>query len=195
MLFVLLWGGFVGVELAIANYKVDKVKAAIAQKSGLASLSDAWLDKLKTAQAEAEQYDYYLHGRKARGELLKQIAFAIPEGISLTALQIPQPPGQELRRPLGSRLPPLQGPTQAVECVELRLTGLAQREQDVFQMMRAFEESALTGMVAIVKTPASGQRESPRVLAFRQEAPQPGTGRRDVFFDIVYDLKPREFVK
>jgi len=193
--FVLLWGAFVGIELAMIKSKVAAINSAIGQKSGEAALSGAWVDKLKNATAEADQYAFYLHGRQTRSELLKRIAFAIPEGVTLSTLQLPPPPEQELRRPLGSKLPALQGPTQTVECVELRLSGLAQSEQDVFQMMRAFESDAFTGLVSVVKHQIAGQKESPRVLAFRQEAPQLGTGRRDVFFDIVYDITPREFVK
>jgi len=193
MAFVLAWGGFVGVELIIYGSKVSAVRKAIAREAGKTAESDALKAKLGNLQAEADQYAFYLHGQQKRGELLKRLASVIPEGITLSALSIPPPPEQNLKRPLGSKLPPLQGPTQSVERVELRLMGLAKQEQDVFKLMQALEGNAFTGLVSIVKDPAPGDRESPRVLAFRQEAPT--VGHRDVFFDIAYDIAAREFVK
>jgi len=191
--FVLLWGGFIGIQLAISSGKVSDVRAAIAREADKTAESDRLKGQLANLQAEADQYAFYLHGRQKRGELLKRLAFAIPESVTLSSLAIPPPPEQNLKRPLGSKLPPLQGPTQTVERVELRLTGLAERERDVFQLMQTLEGNSFTGLVSIVKHAKAGERESPRVLAFRQEAPN--TSRRGVFFDIVYDLNPREFVK
>jgi len=193
MLFVLVWGGFIGIQLIFAMSKANSVKSAIDREAAKTAESNVLKAKLANLQAEADQYAFYLHGQQKRGELLKRLAFAIPESVTLSSLVLPPPPEQNLRRPLGSKLPPLQGPTQTVECVEMRLTGLASREQDVFQLMQALEGNAFTGLVSIVKHPTDGRSESPRVLAFRQEAPT--IGHRDVFFDIVYDLNPREFVK
>jgi len=196
MLFVLLWGGFVGIQLAVVKSKISSVRSAIDREASKTAESQALKAKPATLQADSDQYDFYLHGRQKRGELLKRLAYAIPESVTLTALVIPPPPEQVLKRPLGSKLPPLQWPTQTVERVELRLTGLAEREQDVFKLMQELEGNAFTGLVSIVKHQSDvkkGQQESPRVLAFRQEAPT--AGHRGVFFDIVYDINPREFVK
>jgi len=179
MLFVLVWGGFVGIQLVIATSKVDSIRSAIVREANRTAETEALKAKSANLQAEIDQYAFYLNGREKRGELLKRLAFAIPDGITLTSLAIPPSPEQ--------------GATQAVERIELRLIGLAGREQDVFKLMQALEGNAFTGLVSIVKHPDVGQLESPRVLAFRQEAPT--DGHRNVFFDIIYDLKPREFVK
>jgi len=192
---VLLWGGFIGIQLAIVRMKISSTREAIAKHASKTAEGETLKSKLQDLQAEGDQYAFYCNGRQPRGELLKQLAFAVPDGIVLTSLTIPPPPAQTLTRPPGSKLPPLQGPTQSVEHVELRLTGLALRENDVFQLMRTLEGNAFTSEVCVAKGTSPGGRESQRVLDFRQEAPQAGNGRRNVFFDIVYDLKPREFVK
>jgi len=193
--FVLLWGGFVGIQLALVNVRIARTHAVLDAQAAQIAECDALKARLAVLQAEADQFAAYVHGRRTRGELLKQLAFAVPDGITLTSLALPPPPEQGLTPPPGSRLPALQGPTQTVERAELRLTGLARGEQEVFRLMRELEGPSFTGLVSIVKHPTGTAEESPRVLAFRQEAPQTPSGRRDVFFDIVYDLAPREFVK
>jgi len=193
LLVVGVWAVLVGVQLSACKGKIVDARTAIARLAKDSAESERLRSKFGDLQSEAEQYDFYCHGRQDRGELLKRLAFAVPETVSLTALTIPPPPKQVLRRPPGSKLPPPQGPTQTVERVELRLTGQAVREDDVFKLMRALEGNAFTGLVSIVKQPGVGERESPRVLSFKQDAPV--SGHRGVVFDIVYDIKPREFVR
>lgn len=192
-LFMLLWAAFVSIQLAIIKGKISHVKSAVAREANQAAESTALKAKLVDLQAETEQYAYYAHSRQRRGDLFKRLAYAVPEGVTLSALVLPSPEGLAIRSRPGaaSALPPTQ--PSAVEPAELRLTGLAIREQDVFQMMQALEGNAFTGLVSIVRHPVTGEKESPRVLAFRQEAPT--SARRGVFFDIVYDLTQREFVK
>jgi len=193
--FVLLWGTFVGVQYAFVSSQCRAAEDKIASLEPTHTASERIKAQYRLLQASEEQFGYYLNGRCARGELLRQLAYATPEGVTLTALKIPPPPEQNLRPPPGSKQPPLQGPTETSEKVELRLTGLAQTEQDVFQFMNALKGSGFTNLVVIAEHPEKPEDASPRVLAFRQESPFAANGRRDVFFDIVYTLKPRVFVK
>jgi len=194
LLAICVWCGFIAIQYSITNGRLKELNAKIGDLAKEEAECEALKAKLTDQQSESDQQDYYLHGRQVRGELLKKLAYAMPEGVTLSAMAIPEPPDQGLRRPPGSILPPRQGPTGTTERVELRLTGLATREQDVFQLMQALEGESFTGLVVIVKSPEPNEQTSPRVLAFRQEAPAE-TGRRNVFFDLVYDLNPREFVK
>lgn len=192
--FVLAWGVLVGIQYAFVINERGSVRTEIAAIESAHAASEKVKSQFRNLQASEEQFDYYRNGRCTRGELLRRIAYAVPEGVTLTALKIPPPPDQNLRPPPGSKQPPLQGPTETSERVELRLTGLAQAEQDVFQFMNALKDSSFTNHVVIAEHADKPENVSPRVLAFRQESPA-ANGRRDMFFDIVYTLKPREFVK
>jgi len=194
--FIVLWCGFLFFEYLRINAERKELATEISKLSAENAACEVLMAKYNSLRSETEQYDYYLNGRRNRGDLLRFLALAVPEDVTLTRLSIPEPPPQELRRPAGSSLPPLQGPTETTEKVELRLTGLAKSEQAVFRLMAALKSDAFTNELSVVEHPANGERESPRVLSFRQDTlALPGATGRGVFFDIVYDLKPREFVK
>jgi len=191
--FVLLWGTFVGVQYLVLRGRIAAVQSEISSYNQQIAENEAQMQKFRDLQAEASQFAYYLNGRNRLGPLFEEMADAIPEGITLMRLEVPPQPPQELRLPTAMQTVALQGPTGGTERVELRLVGVARSENDVFEMMENLKRESLTGLVSVVERPRPGERESPRVLAFRQES---GAGdRRDVFFDLVYDLKPREFRK
>jgi len=193
---MIVWGVVVAVQLTSTESAVKRLRRNIAAHTAQNAESESVKAKCDDLQAEAEQFSYYVNGRRTRGDLLRKLASVIPTGITLNGLSIPPPPPQELRPPPGVPLPPLQGTTQKVERVELRLTGLAKSDADVLRLMDNLKESAFTNDIVIVEEAADESNKSPRVLAFRQESSQQGEDRRqDVFFDIVYELKPREFAK
>jgi len=193
--FVVAWGAFVGLQLAYVSSQADGIRSEMDALHGEHAVVAQLKSKFRNLQTELEQYSYYMNGRRPRGELLRRLAYAIPESVTLTALTLPPPPEQNLRPPVGSKQPPLQGPTETSERAQLRLTGVASSEQDVFQLMTALRSGEFTNDVIIVEHPASPADESPRVFAFRQDAATRPDGRQDVFFDIAYTIKPREFVK
>jgi len=192
--FVLIHAVILGIEYAIVSSRVSSLRASIAAITAENNEISALKATYRNLQAEADQFDFYVHARCARGDLLRRLAFAIPDGISLAELSIPAPPDQQLRPPLGAATPPLQGPTQTVERVELRLKGLAKSEQDVFKLMGTLRDKEFKDLVMISEKNGDPENESPRVLSFKQESKLNG-GQRGVYFDIVYLIKPREFVK
>lgn len=195
--FVLIWVLLLTTQVVIANSRLGSVRGTIASLQGDHARFEALRAQFRDLQAEADQYAYYGRGRRRYGELLRLLAYALPDGVTLTALTLPEPKKQDLQPPPGSKAPPLQGPKETDEPAELRLTGLAHSEQDVFQLMRNMRDETFTNWVVITEHSArtKAQDESPRVIDFRQEQPTQPNGRRDVYFDIAYTLKPREFVK
>jgi len=190
LVFVLGWAVLVGIQLTYASSRSESVEAQITALSGEHALVTALKARYRNQLAEKEQFDYYANGRVTRGELFKRLAYAIPEGITLSALSLPPPADQRLRPPPGSPQQALQGPNETSESVQLRLAGTANAEQDVFQLMNALKGDAFTNLVVIAERPTPPAPESPRVVAFRQVA-----GQQGVYFDLVYELNPRRFVK
>jgi len=190
--FIVLWVLLDFVQLAILAIANGRVTDEIDTLSTRHSIVSSVKSRYRDLQAEVSQFSYFANGRVPRSELIAHLAYAIPEGITLTSLSIPTPPDQKLRPPPGSKEPPLQGPKETFERTELRIAGNASTEQDVFQLLNALKGDAFTNLLVIVERPKPPQRESPRVVSFRQNS----FGKTDgVFFDLIYDLKPREFAK
>jgi len=191
---ILLWALVLAVLLTIASCRVSSVEADIRVRQHQSKENDALKAKLVNSQAEIDQFDYYVNGRRTRGNLLRLIALAVPEGVSLTLMEIPEPGDQHLQPRPGVKAAPLQGPTETTERVELRLAGFAKSEKDVFHFMDTLKGSAFTNDLLIAENPSNVEDKSPRVLAFRQEM-APSGERHGVFFDVIYLIKPREFAK
>jgi len=191
---VVCWGIVLCVQISLAGSHLRQVKAKIAMHTAQSAQSGALKAEYRDLLAENAQYQYYVNGRRPRGNMLKGIADVVPDSVMLTELKIPPPPEQKLKPPPGVPLMPMQGTTQTVDQVELRITGLARDESGVFKLMENIRNSDFTNFLENVSSP---DRENPRVLSFRQETTrQPGAGAfNGVFFDLAYDLKPREYLK
>ena len=121
----------------------------------------------------------------------------MPEGVQLLALEIPEPPVQNLLPPgakPGPAVKPLLGPTNTVETVALRVIGRTVKEKPVEALMKALEGPAFTNALVIAKKVPAAQA-SPRIRSFHQESTASGEGERLLAFDIEYRCVERRFEK
>ncbi len=153
-------------------------------------------EKITRLQTELDQLTMYKNGRRTYGRLLAKIPEVVPEGVQLLALEIPEPPPQDLLPPgakPGPGVKPLLGPTGTVENVTLRIKGRTAQDGSVKEMMKALESPSFADSLVAAQKGAD-------VEASRQARSWPDTSpavrdQRLLAFEIEYRCVERRFEK
>lgn len=193
----LVWWGVIAGQLILAKTQVSTLKGDLDAKKATHSGILRQMASVRETQAELDQLTMYANGRRTYGELFKELADVVPEGVQLLALDIPEPSPQQLLPPgvkPGPKVKPLLGPTGTVERVALRIMGRTPRETPVEQLMKSLAEPAFTNSLVIAKD-APGDLMSPRVRSFQQDASPDEHGARLLSFDVEYRCAERRFEK
>ena len=193
----LVWWGVLAGQLMLVKAQSASIEKDLAAKKAehggiLGQKSDE-----RNMQAELDQLTMYARGRRTYGDLFKQFANVVPEGVQLMALEIPEPPAQILLPPgakPGPKVKPLLGPTGTVENVSLRIIGRAPKDKPVEVLMQSFEGVAFTNTLVIAKGVPPDQA-SPKIHSFHQDASPDNGGARLLAFDIEYRCAERRFEK
>ena len=152
--------------------------------------------KITRVQAELDQLTMYKNGRRTYGRLLAKIPEVVPEGVQLLALEIPEPPPQDLLPPgakPGPAVKPLLGPTNTVESVKLLIRGRTAHDGPVKEMMKSLESPAFEDSLIAAQKGAD-------VEASRRARSWPDTSpdvrdQRLLAFEIEYRCVERRFEK
>ncbi len=193
----LVWWGVLACQLMLVKNQVATVKKDIAAKTAEHGGVLEQMAGLRNKQAELEQLKMYKNGRRTYGGVLKQIPNIVPEGkVQLLALEIPEPPPQNLLPPgakPGPNVKPLLGPTGTVENVSLRIMGRTAHDGPVKEMMKALESPAFADSLVAAQKGAD-------VEAARHARSWPDTSPevRDqgfLAFEIEYRCVERRFEK
>ena len=193
----LVWWGVLAGQLMLVKAQSGSLRQDLAAKKAehggiLGQKADE-----RNLQAELDQLTMYAHGRRTYGDLFKQVADVVPEGVQLMALEIPEPPVQNLLPPgakPGPKVKPLLGPTNTVEGVALRILGRTVKETPVESLMKALEGPAFTNVLVIAKDVPADQA-SPRIRSFQQDTTPNDSGLRLLAFDVEYRCVERRFEK
>lgn len=189
------WWGFLWIQQGLIGSEIAELKGDIAANENAYAEICRAKAVLQTKEAELAQLKGYLNARHVWGETLAAVATAMPEEIQLTLLEIPDPPPQKLKPQPGVKLPPLLGPTNAVERVSFRLAGRTASEEHVFRFLRAVRSSAAftNNLVIAAGDAKSGQEQSPRMRQFGQDRMTDADGNRAIVFDVEYGTPGRNF--
>ena len=190
------WGVLAGQLMLVKSQTASLQQDLAAKKAKHGGILDQKAAERNMA-AELDQLTMYAHGRRTYGELFKQFAEVVPEGVQLMALEIPEPPAQILLPPgakPGPKVKPLLGPTNTVEGVTLRVLGRTVKETPVETLMKALEGPAFTNVLVIAKDVPADQA-SPRIRSFQQDSSPGDSGLRLLAFDIEYRCAERRFEK
>ena len=153
-------------------------------------------EKIARVQAELDQLTMYKNGRRTYGGLLKKIPEVVPEGVQLLALEIPEPPPQNLLPPgtkPGPDVKPLLGPMGTVENVSLRIMGRTAHDGPVREMMKALESPTFADSLVAAQKGADVEA-SRRARSWPDTSPEV----RDqgfLAFEIEYRCVERRFEK
>ena len=192
----LVWWGVLACQLLLVKDQVKAIQQDLAAKKKEHSGVLDQMAGLRNAQAELNQLTMYKNGRRTYGGLLKRIPEVVPEGVQLLALEIPEPPPQNLLPPgakPGSKVKPLPGPTGTVESVSLRLLGRTAHDGPVKAMMKALESPTFADSLLAAQKGAD-------MKATRSEKSWPDTSpdvRNQGFlaFEVEYRCVERRFEK
>ena len=192
----LVWWGVLACQLLLVKDQVKAIQQDLAAKKKEHSGVLDQMAGLRNAQAELDQLTMYKNGRRTYGGLLKRIPEVVPEGVQLLALEIPEPPPQNLLPPgakPGSKVKPLPGPTGTVESVSLRLLGRTAHDGPVKAMMKALESPTFADSLLAAQKGAD-------MKATRSEKSWPDTSpdvRNQGFlaFEVEYRCVERRFEK
>ena len=192
----LVWWGVLACQLLLVKDQVKTIQQDLAAKKKEHSGVLDQMAGLRNAQAELDQLTMYKNGRRTYGGLLQKIPEAVPEGVQLLALEIPEPPPQNLLPPgakPGPNVVPLLGPTGTVESVSLRIMGRTVQDGPVKTMMKSLESPAFAGSLIAAQ-------EGADVKAARSEKSWPDTSAEVrnqglLAFEVVYRCVERRFEK
>ena len=193
----LVWWGVLAGQLMLVKAQSASIRQDLAAKKAAHGGILREMTAERETQAELDQLTMYAHGRRTYGNLFKQFAEVVPEGVQVLALEIPEPPVQNLLPPgakPGPKGKPLLGPTNTVEGVTLRIIGRTVKETPVETMMKALEEPAFTNALVIAKN-VPAEQASPRIRSFHQDTSPSSDGARLLAFDIEYRCTERRFEK
>ena len=193
----LVWWGVLAGQLMLAKMQNDSLRKDLAAKKAVHGGILQQMTAEREMRAELDQLTMYAHGRRTYGDLFRRFAESVPEGVQLLALEIPEPPVQNLLPPgakPGPTVKPLLGPTNTVEAVALRVIGRTLKEKPVEELMKTLEGPAFTNALVIAKKVPAAQA-SPRIRSFHQESTASGEGERLLAFDIEYRCVERRFEK
>jgi len=190
------WGVLAGQLMLVKAQSASLQQDLAAKKAEHGGILNQKSDE-RNMQAELDQLTMYAHGRRTYGDLFRQFAEVVPEGVQLMSLEIPEPPVQMLLPPgakPGPKVRPLLGPTNTVEGVTLRVFGRTVKETPVEALMKALEGPAFTNALVIAKDVPADQA-SPRIRSFQQDTSPADNGLRLLAFDIEYRCAERRFEK
>ena len=192
---MLLWWVFLFVQGFFVEREIKSLRAEMASTERDYAVVRRLKGVLSGKSAELDQCRGYMNARRPWGETLAAVAAAVPSGVQLGMIEIPEPPPQNLLPPPGIKLPPLLGPTGAVETVTFRLSGKSVREAYVFDLLDAVRESeAFTNAVVISSGGAGKTSVSPRMRQFGQDREVGDGGSRAIVFDVEYATPGRRFL-
>ncbi len=194
----LVWWGILAGQLMLVRAQSNTLRQDLAAKKAehggiLSQKADE-----RNLQAELGQLKMYENGRRTYGGLFDRLAGVMPEGMQLMALEIPEPPVQNLLPPgakPGPKVKPLLGPTNTVEDVTLRITGRAENEKPVEAMMEALSSPTFADSLI-----AAQKEKDADVGAFRQvrswtDTSSDGYNQDSLAFEIKYRCVERRFKK
>ncbi len=193
----LVWWGVLAGQLMLAKMQNDSLRKDLAAKKAVHGGILQQMTAEREMRAELDQLTMYAHGRRTYGDLFRRFTESVPEGVQLLALEIPEPPVQNLLPPgakPGPKVKPLLGPTGTVENVSLRIVGRAPKDKSVEVLMQALEGDFFTNVLVIAKGVPPDQA-SPRIHSFHQDATSDHGGARLLAFDIEYRCAERRFEK
>ena len=185
--FLLLQGGLVSSELSDLRSEIAATDRDYAEVCKIK-------DVLRAKESELNQFKGYMKARRIWGETLAAVATAMPEGIQLGLIEIPEPSPQNLNPPPGIRLPPLLGPTNELESVTFRIAGKTAREAYVFDFLDAVKATpAFTNNLLVAQKVGATGEPSPKMHQFGQDKTTDEGGRRAIVFDVEYATEGRRF--
>lgn len=192
----LVWWGVLAGQLMLVRAQTNTLRQDLAAKKAehggiLSQKADE-----RNLQAELGQLKMYENGRRTYGGLFNRLAGVMPEGMQLMALEIPEPPVQNLLPPgakPGPKVKPLLGPTNTVEGVTLRIMGRAENEKPVNAMMEALRSPAFAdSLVAAQKGADVGASRQVRSWT---DTSSDGHNQDLLAFEIKYRCVERRFEK
>ena len=192
----LVWWGVLACQLMLVRSQTAAIQREIDAKQAGYEGVRRQKEAMQNAQAELDQLKMYKNGRRTYGGVLQKIPSIVPEGVQFLALEIPEPPPQNLLPPgakPGPNVKPLLGPTGTVENVSLRIMGRTAHDGPVKEMMKALESPAFADSLVAAQKGAD-------VEASRRARSWPDTSAevRDqglLAFEIEYRCVERRFEK
>lgn len=190
----LLWWVFLLMQGGLVSSELSDLRSEIAATDGDYAEVCKLKDVLRSKESELDQFKGYMKARRVWGETLAAVATAMPEGIQLGLIEIPEPPPQNLNPPPGIRRPPLLGPTNELEAVTFRVAGKTAREAYVFDFLDAVKATpAFTNNLLIAQKQGAKGEPSPKMHQFGQDKTTDEGGRRAIVFDVEYATGGRRF--
>lgn len=191
---MILWWVFLLLQVGLIGSEVRSLRSEVAASERTYGEVLKLKETLASKTAELDQCKGYLNARHRWGGVLAAVAEAVPPGIQLGMIEIPEPPQQNLQPPPGIKRPPLLGPTNEVEDVTFRIAGKTAREAHVFDFLDAIRGSAsCTNNLLIAKGNGSGAGVSPKMRQFGQDREVGDSGVRAIVFDVEYATSGRRF--
>ena len=92
------WGALVG-QLMLVKAQNGTMQKDLDDKNVQHGGIRNQMENLRNVQAELDQLTMYVNGRRTYGGLFMHLADVVPEGLQLLALEIPEPPVQNLLPP------------------------------------------------------------------------------------------------
>ena len=199
---VLGWWGMLTAQEMMVRSQIKSTQDDLAARKAQHDEVLKSMVRARDLQAELDQLALYVNARRSYADGLARLPGVLSEDrsrrIQLLAIEIPEPPPQDLLPPNarpGAKVQPLLGPTGTVEKVAMRIMGRTEKVEPVNALMESLAEPAFSNMLSIVKS-AVPEEMSPRIHSFRQEASTAEkNGLRLLAFDIEYKCPERRFEK
>ena len=192
----LVWWGVLVCQLMLVENQIKAVQNDLAAQNAKHRGVLDQMTNLRNAQAELDQLTMYKNGRRTYGGLLRKIPEAVPAGVQLLAMEIPEPPPQNLLPPgakPGSKVKPLLGPTGTVESVTLRIMGRTGQDGPVKAMMKSLESPLFADSLLAAQEGANV--ESCRRARSWQDTSSDVRDQGLLAFEIEYNCVERRFEK
>jgi len=191
----LVWWGIILMQGMILGGKVRSVRRDLESRKTAHAAILAQMADMRERQAQLDQLDAYKNGCLKYGGLLAKLADVIPEEVQLTALAIPEPPPQMLYDPKNPMRPPLPGPTNTVEDVQLRISGRTAATASMTALMEAVESDAFSEWILVDDAGNNAVARKKRRINIRQELHAGDDGVRMLAFEMEFRCKGRRFEK
>lgn len=188
----LVWWGVLACQLMLVKSQCASIRRDLEAKKAEHGGVLKQMADMRNSQAELDQLTMYANGRRKYGNMLKQLAEILPEGIALMALEIPEPPAQNLLPPgakPGARVKPLLGPTGTVEKVSFRIMGRTANDGPMNAMMGALRSPAFADSFV------ADQNGAGKVRSLQQDTSAEGRDVGLLSFDVEYRCVERRFEK
>ena len=191
----LVWWGILFMQGLILSGKVASARADLESKKTAHAAILAQMTDMRERQSQLDQLDAYKKGCRKYGGLLAKLAEVIPAEVQLTALTIPEPPPQMLTDPKTPKRPPLLGPTNTTESVQLRVSGRTAAMASVTALMESIENEDFAKWIVVDKNKKNAAARKKKRIHIRQESRADDDGVRMLSFDIEFRCRERRFEK